>query len=79
MNLVILVLVFAFTNHFLDGQFWNLGPAWVSSLSARDGNGGGSTSPFYDYTGDILYRVFPRLTKCEFQRIGSSGGLSTKE
>ncbi|XP_015787864.1 innexin inx2 [Tetranychus urticae] len=55
-----------FTNMFLGGAFLYLGLEWLSFAHAS-----------IDYRYDPLIRVFPRLTKCSFQKFGFSGTIET--
>ena len=34
--MAILIFVMYFTNHFLDGEFFNLGGAWISALGDKE-------------------------------------------
>ena len=64
--MVHLVLQIWFTNMFLGGAFLYLGLDWLSFSHSTLDNG-------YD----PLIRVFPRLTKCTFQKYGYSGTIET--
>jgi len=70
-NVLALLLAWNATDRFLDGQFNTLGFHW-----AKAGLQGlkGRTSAY-----NVLYRVFPRVTKCEFQKFGAGGDLDVHD
>lgn len=68
MNLLALILAFSFSDHVLDKQFRSIGFRWLSALM----------DPNQDST-MILYKTFPRLSKCEFQKFGTGGDLEVNE
>ena len=68
LNLLIVLGMISFNNHFLDGKFYELGFAWVGTFF--DGQRDSSYA--------VLYHMFPRMTICEFQSYGSAGNQILK-
>lgn len=65
LNALILAFSIFLNNQFLDGEFKDLGFRWISAVF--DSNASSSM---------LLYRTFPRLTRCLFQTFGSGGHLT---
>lgn len=61
MNLLNIVFQIWWTNVFLGGQFYSLGPKLLSEN--------------WDNKMDILDVIFPKVTKCHFNKFGASGSI----
>ena len=62
-----LAVLFVGNDRFLDGQFRDLGWRWLNAVH----------DPSVD-SKQLLYRTFPRITRCEFQSYGPAGGINEK-
>ena len=71
LNFVIVIVQIWFMNWFLGGQFLTYGIRYLEDL-------GTNHLPFEDRI-DPIAKVFPKVTKCNFNNYGAGGGVENKD